>query len=157
MKSLPLIAYLKTWVRLVPLLVVTLENPIDRAGRGYRLDPLLLECLLDGRGATPFIVLGQGMMQVDDGLGEEGGRFGCRGPGSFAPLPRPGGIVCQVARLPLVEPTFRAGHLPTDVFDFVASQVSGDGLFTALFVVWGHWGLMLGLVFRCENGHLFSM
>ena len=89
MKRLPLIAYLKTWVRLVPLLVVTLENPIDRAGRGYRLDPLLLECLLDGRGATPFIVLGQGMMQVDDGLGEEGGRFGCRGPGSFAPLPRP--------------------------------------------------------------------
>ena len=157
MKSLPLIAYLKTWVRLVPLLVVTLENPIDRAGRGYRLDPLLLECLLDGRGATPFIVLGQGMMQVDDGLGEEGGRFGCRGPGSFAPLPRPGGIVCQVARLPLVEPTLRAGHLPTDVCDFVASQVSGDGLFTALFVVLGHWGLLLELVFRCENCHLFSM
>src|SRR2546425_5308775 len=69
----------------------------------------------------------------------------------------PGGIVCIVAIPPLVEPTFRAGQLPTDVLDLVCGKILVDGLFKALFCVLGHRGFLRELMLHGQEYHLFSM
>ena len=43
----------KTWVALDGLLFMALQDTIDRTQRGNRLNPLLLEPLLDGCGTRP--------------------------------------------------------------------------------------------------------
>lgn len=61
----------------------------------------------------------------------------------------------MVACLALVEATFRAAHLLTEVVYFVTGKVSGAGLSSALFVVLGHHRLHAGSIFDLENGYLF--
>ena len=129
------------------LLFMMLENAIDRSVGGRGLESLLFEGLPDGRGATAVAVLGQGVPPLDNGVGEASGYFGRRRLGSSGLLPRPGGIGCLVTCLPLVEPTFRAAHLLTDVFYFVPGKVASDGLPAALFVVLEHRGLLVAFIF----------
>jgi hypothetical protein len=49
----------KTWVALNGLLFMALQDTIDRTQRGNRLNPLLLEPLLDGCGTAPLAALHQ--------------------------------------------------------------------------------------------------
>jgi hypothetical protein len=139
------------------LLFMMLEKAIDRSVGGRGRESLLFEGLPDGRGATALAVLGQGVPQLDNGVCDASGYFGRQRLGSSGPLPRPGGIGCSVTCLPLVEPTFRAAHLLTDVFYFVPGKVASDGLPAALFVVLEHRGLLVAFVFYWAHGSLFSM
>ena len=85
------------------------------------------------------------LAQGHDDLGDALGRFGRGGSGASAPLCAPGGIRCQVAIPPFVEPTFRAGQFPADVLYRVACQVSVDGSLSALFVRFCHGELLWSL------------
>src|SRR5215831_12922714 len=128
------------------LLGIAVENPIDRTLGRHRLDPLLCERLLDGSSTTAFALLGQCLAQGHDDLGGALGRFGRGGAGASAPRGAPGGIRCQVAIPPFVEPTFRAGQFPADVLYRVACEVSADGPLAALFVRFRHGGLLWSLL-----------
>ena len=116
------------------LLGIAVENPIDRSLGRHRLYALLCKRLLDGSGPTIFAMLGQCLAQGHDDLCEALGRFGRGGSGASAPCCAPGGICCQVAIPPFVEPAFRAGQVPADVLYGVACEVSVDGPLSALFV-----------------------
>jgi hypothetical protein len=124
------------------LLGIAVEKPIDRSLGRHRLYPLLRERLLDGRGPTVFAMLGQRLAQGHDDLCDALGRFGRGGSGASAPCCAPGGIRCQVAIPPFVEPAFRAGQFLADVLYRVACQVSVDGSLSALFVRFCHGGLL---------------
>src|SRR2546427_8353952 len=139
------------------LLAIAVENPIDRSLGRHRLYPLLCERLLDRRGATAFAVLGQRLAQGHDDLCDALGRFGRGGSGASAQRCAPGGIRCQVALPPFVEPTFRAGQFPADVLYRVACQVSVDGLLSAVFVRFCHGGLLWSLLPYSPDRSVFSM
>ena len=102
------------------LLAIAVENPIDRSLGRHRLYPLLCERLLDGSGPPVCALLGQRLAQGHDSLGDALGRFGRGGSGASAQRCAPGGIRCQGAIPPFVEPTFRAGQFPADVLYRVA-------------------------------------
>src|SRR6266704_2866272 len=144
-------------VGLYHLLCIAVENPIDRSLGRHRLSPLLRERLLDGSGPTVFAMLGQRLAQGHDDLGDALGRFGRGGSGASAQCCAPGGICCQVAIPPFVEPAFRAGQFPADVLDGVACQVSVDGSLSALFVRLRHGGLPWSLLPYVPDCSLFSM
>jgi hypothetical protein len=96
------------------LLGIAVEKPIDRSLGRHRRYLLLCERLLDGRGPTVFAMLGQRLAQGHDDLGDALGRFGRGGSGASAQCCAPGGIRCQVAIPPFVEPAFRAGQFSAD-------------------------------------------
>src|SRR5712691_4566090 len=99
-------------VGLYSLLCIAVENPINRSPGRHRFSPLLCERLLDGSGPTalPMTMLGQRLAQGHDDLCDALGRCGRGGSGASAQRCAPGGIRCQGAVPPFVEPTFRAGH-----------------------------------------------
>jgi hypothetical protein len=78
--------------------------------------------------------LSEGLASLDDRLFDGIGGFRRSNLGSARHGCGPCRIVGLVAGFPLVEPTFRAPRLLTDVLYFVTGQVAGDGLFSALFV-----------------------
>src|SRR5712691_5702863 len=133
------------------------ENPIDRALCRPRLSSWLCERLLDGRGPTVGAMLGQRLASGHDDLCDALGRFGRGGSGASAPCCAPGGICCQGAIPPCVEPAFRAGQFPADVLDGVACQVSVDGSLSALCVHVRHGGLLWSLLPSLLDCSLFSM
>src|SRR5882724_3637682 len=102
-------------------------------------------------------MLGQRLAQGHDDLCDALGRFGRSGSGASAQRCAPGGIRCEVAIPPFVEPTFRAGQFPTDVLDGVACQVSVDGSLSAVFVRVRHGGLLWSLLPYVSDCSLFSM
>ena len=72
-------------------------------------------------------------MQGHDGPCDVFGRLRRGVLGACRPFLAPGGIGGIIAFPPLVEPTFRAGQLPTDVLDLVVGQVSVEGLVTTVY------------------------
>src|SRR2546428_10664113 len=139
------------------LLGRAVEKPIDCALGRHRLYPLLCERLLDGRGPTVFAMLGQRLAQGHDDLGDALGRFGRGGSGASAQFCAPGGIRCEVAIPPFVEPAFRAAQVLADVLYGVACQVSVEGSLSALFVHVRHGGLLWSLLLSVPDCSLFSM
>src|SRR2546428_5524015 len=139
------------------LLGRAVEKPIDCALGRHRLYPLLCERLLDRSGTTAFAMLGQRLAQGHDDLCDALGRFGRGGSGASAQRCAPGGIRCQVAIPPFIEPTFRAGQFPADVLYRVACQVSVDGSLSALFVRFRHGELLWSLLPYSPDCSLFSM
>jgi hypothetical protein len=97
-----------------------------------------------------FVLLGQRLAQGHDDLRQTLGRFGRGGSRASAQLYAPGGIRCQVAIPPFVEPTFRAGQCPADLLYGVACQVSVDGSLSALFLRFRQGGLLGSLRYTCE-------
>jgi len=118
---------------------------------------LLGKRLYDGDDAPICAMLVQRQVQRHDGLFDMVRCVGRVALGSFGPFLGPDGIVCIVAIPPLVEPTFRAGQLPTDVLDLVCGKICVDGLFTALFWVLGHRGCLRELRLHVREHPLFAM
>jgi hypothetical protein len=136
---------------------VALENAIDGSSGGHGLETVLPQGVRDGPRRLSLTRLSQGVPPRDDGL------FDARWPlrrlsseASTAGL-RPYRIARLVTIFPLVEPTVRAPHPPANVVDGVACEVERHGLSAAVFSVWSHAGLLLGVDFAPWMGHWFSM
>ena len=96
----------KAWVKLDVLLIMALQDTIDRSPRGNRLDPLLLELLLNRLSAHRFAAWCPGSPPLDDTLLHPLReltrlmlRLSAHALGPFR-------IVGLVARFPFVEPAF---------------------------------------------------
>ena len=147
----------KTWVALDGLLFMALQDTIDRTQGGNRLNPLLLEPLLDGCGAPSLAALYQCPAQRDDALFH-------RLRGLARPVPRlgtqalcPSRIIGLVADFPFVEPTFGTVHVAADRVDFLPSQIPHDRLFSPLFLRVIHSRLLMRLIWHHSLYDLFSM
>ena len=91
---------------------------------------MLGERLHDGGGAPARAVVASCRVQGHDGPYDVCWRSGRGVLGSCRPCPDPGGTLRIIASPPLVEPTFRADQVPTDVLDLVVGQVWVEGLVT---------------------------
>jgi len=147
----------KTWVALDGLLFMALQDTIDRTQRGNRLNPLLLEPLLDGGGTPPLAALHQCPAQRDDALCH-------RLRGLARPMPRlgtqafcPSWIIGLIAGFPFVKPTFGTVHVTADRFDLIPSQIPHDRLFSPLFLRVIHSRLLMRLLLHPSLDDLFSM
>src|SRR5712691_3817246 len=96
-------------------------------------------------------------MQGHDGPCDVFWRLGRGVLGSFGAFLDPGGIVGIIAISPLVEPTLRAGQLPTDVLDLVFGKVVVEGLVTTVFGALGHRRGLYKLRLSLAEHALFSM
>src|SRR5215813_11818072 len=98
---------LTLWRVAVCLLAVASDDPINRTPRGERMNALRLEGLPDGGNTSPFRFLRlQGLVQVDDGLGNRVWRLPRVASGAPRLLLCPRRIICLIAVAPFVEPTF---------------------------------------------------
>ena len=90
---------------------------------------MLGECLKDDGGTPARAVVASRFIQGHDGPCDVFGRVGRGVRGACGPSLPPGGIGGIRARPPLVEPTFRAGEVPTEVLDLVVGKrvVEGQG------------------------------
>jgi hypothetical protein len=132
-------------------------NPIQRASCGYWLGTVLGERVHDGSDATACTVMAQRQGQRHDGPCDVFRGVGRVALGSCGPFLSPGRMVCIRAIPPRVEPTFRAGQLPTAVLDGVFGTILVDGLLTSLCLALGQkrylWELMVSVPWH----HVFSM
>src|SRR5262249_9000828 len=147
----------KTWVALDSLLFMALQDTIDRTQRGNRLNPLLLEPLLDGCGTPPLAALHQGLAQRDDALFHR-----LRGLARFVPrlgtqARCPSRIIGLVAAFPFVQPTLGTLPFTTDRFAFIPSQIPHAGLFSPPFLRVIHPRLLMCLILHPSICDLFSM
>ena len=147
----------KTWVALDGLLFMALQDTIDRTQRGNRLNPLLLEPLLDGDGTPPWAALHQCPAQRDAALCH-------RLRGLARPMPRwgtqafcPSWIIGLIAGFPFVKPTFGTVHVTADRFDLIPSQIPHDRLFSSVFLKVIHHRLHRSLIWQHAVCYLFSM
>lgn len=108
------------------------DNTVEGASGGHGHNPLLRTHLSKSRGATPCAVVEQHPGERHDGPFDVCRGWGRVALGSCGPFLGPGGMLGLIATPPLVEPTFCAGQLPTDVRDLVVGKVGVDGLATPL-------------------------
>jgi hypothetical protein len=101
--------------------------------------------------------LSQGVPPLEDGLFDARWHLRRLGAGASTAGLRPYRIARLVPIFPLVEPTFRARHLPADVVDGVAREVARHGLSAAVFSVLSHRSLLCGPILTPGLGHLFWM
>src|SRR5262249_8532811 len=147
----------KTWVALDSLLFMALQDTRDRTQGGNRLNPLLLEPLLDGCGTPPLAALHQCPAQRDDALFH-------RLRGLALPVPRlgtqalgPARIIGLVAGFPFVEPTFGPVPVAAARFDSLSSPIPHDRLLSPLFLRVIHARLLRRLSWHPSICDLFSM
>src|SRR6266436_1597386 len=148
----------KSWVALdILLFCMALQDAINRAQRGDRLNPLLFEALLD-RCSTPlFAVLHQRPTQGDDVLCNQLRRLARLAPWLRAPTCCPSWIVSLVARFPFIEPAFCAVQVAADRLDVVSGQIAHDRLVSAVFLRVAHHCLLMPLTWHPVQCDLFSM
>ena len=139
------------------LLVMTAYNTVHGASGRHRLDPVPGECLHEGGDAPACAVVASRFIQGHDGLCDVFWRVGRVALGSGGPFLGPSGMLCIRAIPPLLEPTFRAGQVPTDVLDLVSSKRGVNGLFPALFFALGHDGCLWELRMDVPMEHVFSL
>ena len=125
---------------LLPLLVMTADKTVHGASGRHRLAPMLGACPHESGGAPACAVVASRFLQRHDGPCAVCWRVGRVALGSGGPCLGPRGMLGIRARPPLLEPTVRAGQLPTAVLDLVASTRGVQGLGTAVFCVLGHEG-----------------
>ena len=133
------------------------SNTIHGASGGHGRSPLLGERGRDGRHATPWAVVDQRQVERPDGPFDAFRGLGRGALGSCGPFLGPGGILGIIATPPLVEPTFCAGQLPTDVLDLVFGTVVVDGLVTTWCCGLGPRGFLRELMLQVQECPLFSM
>ena len=129
----------KSWVALdILLFCMALQDAINRAQRGDRLNPLLFEALLD-RCSTPLCAaLRQRPTPGDDVLCNQLRRLARLAPGLRAPTGCPAWIVSLGARFPFIEPAFGAVQLAADRLDGVSGQIARDCLVSTVFLRGAH-------------------
>jgi len=139
------------------LLIMTAYHTVNGASRGHGRNPVLGERPHDGGGTPTCAVVASRFIQGHDGPCDVFWRLGRVALGSGGPFLGPSGILCIIAIPPRIEPTFRAGPLPTDVLDLVSSKRGVNGLCTALFFALGHDGCLWELRVDLPMDHVFSM
>ena len=118
---------------------------------------MLGERVRDGRNATPCAVVAQCQVSGHDGPFDAFRGLGRVALGSFGPFLGPGGIWGILAPPPLVEPTFCAGQVPTEVLDLVCGKGVLDGLVATVVGVLGPRGCLRELMWQVQEDHWFSM
>ena len=139
------------------LLVMTAYNTVHGSSGGHGLETVLGERLHDGGDATACAVVASRSMQGHHGPCDVFWRVGRGVLGSFGPFLDPGGISGIIAIPPLVEPTFCAGQLPTDVLDLVFGTGVVERLVTTVFGALGQRRCLSKLSVSVSEPAVFSM
>jgi len=147
----------KPWMTLDGLLCVALHDTINRTQRGNRLEPLLLQRLLDGCGTSPLAALPQGPVQHDNALYNRLRGLVGRMTGLGTPTRCPAWVVGLVARFPLIEPTFGTVQVAADRLNVVSSKIARNRLLSAVFLRVIHRRLLMRLTGHPVRCDLFSM
>jgi hypothetical protein len=149
--------YSKPWIPLDSLLCMALQDTIDRTQRGNRLEPLLLQRLLDGCSTSPLAAWPQGLVQRDDALDNRLRGLIGRMTGVGTPTRCPPWVVGPVARFPLIEPTFGPVQVAAERLNVVSSQIARHRLLSAVFLRVIHRRLLMRLTGHPVRCDLFSM
>jgi len=136
---------------------MTAYNTVNGASRGHGLNPVLGERPHDGGGTPTCAVVASRFIQGPNGPCDVCWRLGRGVLGSCGPFLDPGKIGCIIAIPPLVEPTFRADQLPTDVLDLVVGKVCVDGLLRPLCCALRHGRCLCTLRLSCAESILLRV